>query len=214
MPMVSGQNKVKIIVPDVTGMTEEEAITTLSEYSLRHSWNSEGQYSATIPKGAVMLQMPVSGKEVKAGRTVRLKVSKGLREVIIPNFRGKSRRQVEISLHQLGLKVGKTIRSAHSLIPRGVIIRTIPEAQSLMTIGSTIDLVVSSSRKSGTRMLPNVIGLSYHRAAVILDSLDFIVGDKTTRIDTTSLPLTVLEQHPQSGEYLKPQSTIQLIVAE
>ncbi len=214
MPYVSGQYKETVFVPDVTGLTADEAEALLHSKGLKFSWHSEGQYSATIAKGAVMLQTPIADKKVKENRTISLKVSKGLREVIIPELRGKSRRQAEISLHQLGLKVGETVRSSHSLIPWGVIIRTEPSSRSLITIGSQVNLVVSAARKSGTRVLPNVIGLSYHKAQQILDSLEFTVGDTTIISDTTKLPHTIVNQQPRSGEYLKKNTQIHLTIAQ
>ncbi|MGL1935612.1 MAG: PASTA domain-containing protein [Fibrobacterales bacterium] len=214
MPYISGQYKETVIVPDVTDLTADEAEALLVSKGLNFSWQSEGQYSATITKGSVMLQTPIANKVVKENRTISLKVSKGLREVIIPELRGKSRRQAEISLHQLGLKIGEAVRSSHSLIPWGVIIRTEPASKSLITIGSQVNLVISAARKSGTRVLPNVVGLSYHKAEQILDSLEFTIGDTTMVSDTTKLPLTILNQQPRSGEYLKKNTQIHLTIAQ
>lgn len=213
MPYISGQYTEVIVVPDVTNMSEEMAISLLIEKNLDYQWDSAGQYSATVPKGSVMLQIPQSNKEVKAGRTIRLIVSKGLREVEVPELRGQSRRQGEITLNQLGLKIGQLIQNAHPAIPKGVIIRTIPESQTVVTIGASVDLVISGSNSSPTEMLPSVIGMSYKNAVALLDSLGFAII-KTTKSDSTSLPLTVLEQHPQSGEFLEKNSSVTIIIAE
>jgi len=214
MPLLSGHFKQLVVVPDLTGLTEDEAVTALEDLKLHYAWHEEGQYSATIPKGAIMLQTPFAGKEVKENRTVYLKISKGLREVLIPDLRGKSKRQAEITLHQLGLKIGKSIRSAHALIPRGVVIRTEPSSNTMVTIGDPVDLVVSSARKSGTLILPSVVGLSYNRAVELLDSVGFLIGEKKVVQDTSTLPLTVLDQQPRSGEYLQTNTRIDLTVAE
>ena len=84
----------------------------------------------------------------------------------------------------------------------------------MVTIGDPVDLVVSSARKSGTLILPSVVGLSYNRAVELLDSVGFLIGEKKVVQDTSTLPLTVLDQQPRSGEYLQTNTRIDLTVAE
>ncbi len=213
LPIYAGKYKTRVITPSVEGLMATEAESNLAKLNLGLYWKPKGQYSSKIPKGAVLSQVPKPGREVKEGRTIVLTLSKGLREVAIPSFRGKSMRQVEISLAQMGLVQGRSIRSKHKSIPRGVVIRSVPKQNAWVKIGSEVKLVVSSGKGSGI-LLPNLIGRSSTQGQSILDSLGFTHSESVQ--DTTSdelLPETIVYQYPRGGEYLAKGTAISLKVS-
>jgi serine/threonine-protein kinase len=214
MPILAGQFTARVIVPDVIDLPLKKAELLIQQSHLGVRWAQEGKYSSQIPKGHVMVQMPVTGREVKSGRNVFLTVSKGMREVKIPKLRGKSKRQAEISLNRLGLFQGDIIQGGHASIPKGVIIRTLPEAGKLIRIGDTLQLVISSGVKSGKILLPYLKGLSLNQAKATLDSLGFIIGQVNKLPSEKELPETILESYPRSGEYLQEGDTISLAVTD
>jgi serine/threonine-protein kinase len=156
----------------------------------------------------------VAGREAKLGRTVFLTASKGLREIVIPDLRGKSLHQAEISLVRAGLKQGKLIQGAHAGIPRGVVIRTEPVAGKLARIGDTVRIVVSAGFSAGKVMLPSFVKQSMEDAIQKLESLGFTIGDVHRKQIPDGISGTVLEQIPQAGEFLPTGSKIDLIVVD
>ena len=66
----------KVTVPNVVGMTLEEAKSALEELGLGLSGVTEG-YSRTVPAGMIRSQSPVAGTRVIEGRSVSLVVSLG-----------------------------------------------------------------------------------------------------------------------------------------
>jgi eukaryotic-like serine/threonine-protein kinase len=214
MPAVAGQWTGTEAVPGVVGKPSAEAEKILVDADLKFLWSKEGRYSSQVPAGHVLFQRPAAGRTVKDGRTVVLTVSKGLREAELPDLRGKSLRQAEISLNRLGLRQGKVIEGAHASIPRGVVIRTEPAAGSPVRMGENVNIVVSSGKSGGKEMLPNLADQSMDKAFQVLDSLEFQVGEVTRKPGTGKLPNTVLEQSPRSGEYLAPGSKVDLTVAD
>jgi serine/threonine-protein kinase len=158
--------------------------------------------------------MPSAGRTVKERRTVLLTLSKGRHEVAVPDLRGVSQRQAEISLQRLELLLGSKIEGAHSEIPKGVVIRSEPEAGKRVRIGSRVNIVISSGKSSGKTLLLNLRGMSLERAKAVIDSLGFAVGEITTIQAEDKLPNTVLEMTPKPGEYLESESIINLTVAE
>ena len=214
MPILAGQFTSRVAVPNVIDLPLKQAETIVNQSNLGVRWAQEGKYSSQIPKGHVMVQMPVAGREVKSGRNVFLTISKGMREVKIPKLRGKSKRQAEISLNRLGLFQGDIIQGGHASIPKGVIIRTVPEAGKLIRIGDTLQLVISSGIKSGKVLLPALKGLSIEQAKATLDSLGFVMGQISKQPSENELPQTILESYPKSGEYLQEGDTISLAVTE
>lgn len=63
-------------VPDLTGLTKNDAATTLKNQGLNAQF-SDGDYSDTIPKGNVSDQDPKSGSAVQQGSVVNVYLSKG-----------------------------------------------------------------------------------------------------------------------------------------
>jgi eukaryotic-like serine/threonine-protein kinase len=214
MPVVAGRWAFTESVPAVLGKPSAEAEQLLRDADLQFRWSPEGRYSTTVPAGHVLIQIPEPGRVVKLGRTVQLTVSKGQREVEIPDLRGKSQRQAEITLQRTGLEQGKTIEGAHAKIPRGVVIRTEPAAGKVVRMGQKVDLVISSGKSSGKTMLPNLIEFSMEKAFQTLDSLQLAVGTVHRKTDSGKLPNTVLDQSPRSGEYLDPGTKVDLTVAD
>jgi len=214
MPLISGQSAKTMPVPNVVDLPTDEAETTLRNAGLNVKWAKDGRYSGEIAANHVLLQMPAAGRTVKRNRTILLTLSKGKQEVIVPDLRGASQRQAEISLQRLELLLGSKIEGAHSEIPRGVVIRTEPEAGKHVRIGSKINLVISSGNSSGKILLPNLRQMSLSSAQAVIDSLGFKVGSVITIEVEDKLPNTVLELNPKPGEYLDVGTSIDLTVAE
>ena len=75
----------EVTIPDVGGMTLEEATAELKKLGLVVGVSVKGN-SATIPQGMVVATTPVGGATLKTGSTVDLVISSG--QVTIPDFTG------------------------------------------------------------------------------------------------------------------------------
>ncbi|NLB62576.1 MAG: PASTA domain-containing protein [Fibrobacter sp.] len=214
MPIIAGHLKTTVVIPDLVGKTGPEAELALDNVDLLYKWDTVGRYSTEIDAGSVLIQLPEAGRTVKKGRTIHLIVSKGLREVEIPELRGRSQRQAEISLNRLGLVQGQIVPGAHASIPRGVVIRTEPAAGSVVRVGQEVDIVISSGMTAGKIQLPNMQGLSLEKAKEQLSSLGFKLGNIMRKSSEAELPNTILTQHPRYGEYLERATAIDFVVAE
>ncbi len=214
MPLIAGRMAKTMVVPEVVNLPTDEAEAVLKKAGLNVKWAKEGRYSGDIPANHVLVQIPAAGRTVKENRTILLTLSKGRHEVSVPDLRGASQRQAEISLQRLELLLGSKIEGAHTEIPKGVVIRTDPEAGKKVRIGSKINLIISSGNSSGKILLPNLKEMSLDKARAIIDSLGFKVGDIITIQVDNKLPNTVLEMIPKPGEFLEPETPIDLTVAE
>ena len=95
----------EINVPNVVGMTTEEAFQTLEDDDFNPSI-ADTSFGVSLPPGRIFLQKPESGKLVKEGRTVYLFVSGGEQVISVPLLKGKSVRDARLSLERIGLKLG------------------------------------------------------------------------------------------------------------
>lgn len=100
-----------ISVPDVTGMTEEEAESTLSTWKLKAEV-TDFQYDKDMEPGAVIKQQPVAGAHVKDGRTIYLTLNSGKEPMrVIPDVADNSSlRAAESKLRIEGFRLTDPIR--------------------------------------------------------------------------------------------------------
>lgn len=218
MPAFAGKFASTGEVPNLEGMSQEVAEATLTEAGFKFEWLEEGRYNSVVPAGMVLVQMPAAGRTAKLGRTVKLTKSLGLRQVEIPDLRGKSQKQATISLTRAGLVQGEIVKGAHQSIPRGVVIRTIPIAGEKVRVGDTVKVVISAGVTTGKTLLPNFAGTPIDEVYPKLEKLGFVVGKikraKAPEDMENPVPGAVIETSPKYGDYLPPDSKINFVIVE
>lgn len=214
MPIIAGSFTDEVAVPDVLGLEKAKAEQIIADADFKFEWLEEERYSSEVPIGHVLVQVPQPGRKAKEGRTILLTKSKGIREVEVPDLRGKSQRQAEISLTRTGLIQGKIIKGAHLSIPRGVVIRTNPVAGKLVRLGDTINVVISAGETTGKKPLPQFEGLLLEDVFQKLEALGFVVGDVVRQKSDDGISGTVLEQSPKSGDFLPAGTKIDFVIVD
>jgi serine/threonine-protein kinase len=215
MPILAGSLTSTGVVPTLEGLPPEVAEKKLDSAGFKYEWLEEGRYNSQVPEGMVLVQMPAAGRVAKLGRTVKLTKSLGIREVEIPDLRGKSQKQAEISLTRAGLVRGEIVKGAHASIPRGVVIRTDPMAGNKVRLGDTVKVVISAGATTGKVMLPSFEGEMMDNVYPKLEALGFRVGKvKRVKGQNGELSGTVLETAPKEGDYLKPDSKIDFVIVD
>src|SRR6202795_4112097 len=63
-------------------------------------------YSADIPEGRIMTQMPLPGTKVRRGWSIRVAQSLGPQRMAIPNVTGARERSAELNIRGWGLGIG------------------------------------------------------------------------------------------------------------
>ena len=215
LPIFAGAFSSTGTVPSLEGLSPEVAEKKLDSAGFKFEWLEEGRYNSQVPAGMVLVQMPAAGRVAKLGRTVKLTKSLGVREVEIPDLRGKSQKQAEITLTRAGLVQGEIVKGAHASIPRGVVIRTEPMAGNIVRMGDTIKVVISAGVTTGKVMLPSFEGEIMDNVYPKLEKLGFQVGKiKRVKGENGERSGTVLETAPKEGDYLKPDSKIDFIIVD
>ena len=215
MPAFAGAFAKTGEVPNLEGLSQQAAESALTSAGFKFEWVEEGRYSSQVPAGMVLVQMPKAGRTAKIGRTVKLTKSLGLRKVIIPDLRGKSQKQADISLSRAGLVQGEVIKGAHQSIPRGVVIRTIPMAGDTVRVGDTVKVVISAGVTTGRILLPNFEGILMDEVYPEMDKLGFKVGSiKRRKSEEGARPGSVIDTSPKYGDYLKPGTRVDFVIAD
>lgn len=100
------EHGVAIIVPDITGMQEEDAISKLAQHHLV-GVSYDHAYVKGVPTGEITAQRPAAQAKVKRGRKVYLTVSSGNQPMIaIPDvIENSSLREAESRLRASGFRL-------------------------------------------------------------------------------------------------------------
>lgn len=199
MPYVAGKFKGKVKVPALVSLPPEQAKDILNRNGLIYMLDSTGDYSTDVAAGRILTQYPETGTEVKKGRRIWVKISKGLKSVELPPLRGLSLRQAEITLQQLGLKVGRVREVRNAIFPAGAVIGTSPSANSTLEKGREVNIELSQGKDAGPSGMPSLKGMSLSQAKDQIKKLGLSLGKITYKKDARSLPNTILSQSPPSG---------------
>ncbi|MCQ2551043.1 MAG: Stk1 family PASTA domain-containing Ser/Thr kinase [Clostridia bacterium] len=158
-------------VPDLKGMTIEQATDILEKYDLEIK---EGQptVSADVNKDLVCMQDPVAKSKVKRGTVVTVKLSTGKKQGVVPNLIGSNIDDVEKMLESFGLQLGK-VTYRDDAADEGAIIEQSPASGEQADEGAYISVVVS---KGGGQLVPNLIGKTVSEAKELILSAGYKVG--------------------------------------
>ncbi len=197
--LIISKGKDRIEVPDLVGLTVEEAAAALKKSDLKVGRVSE-KYSDTFETGLLIDGIPASGSPVRKDSTVDLIVSKGLEQVELTNFQGKTSDQAQSELTAAGLIVSSKYEYSDS-IPVGTVISQTPSDVSTIGKGQKIELVISKGPSK--IFIPNVYSLSKLAATKILEDLGFKVEFKYI-----AKKKSVTNISPKSGTAATPGSTV------
>ncbi len=79
----------EIVVPEVSGMSEEDAQRTLTDHGFKKV-SSDYQYDDSVPEGDVISTTPASGAKATEDTDIKMLVSKGAQKKAVPNMVGKN----------------------------------------------------------------------------------------------------------------------------
>lgn len=168
-----------VVVPNLVGLKFEEAKSVLE----KDGFTVEVQdsiYTDTLPPLHVLKQSPESEEIVKTGRLIYLTLSRVVPpEVEMPSLQGQSFRNAEMILRSLDLRVGDTIyrpdfarNSVLDQLYRGVAIRPGTKVRK----GSLIDLILGNGVGDLDMSVPDLIGMRYPEAKIVLERMGLGVG--------------------------------------
>jgi len=166
-------------VPSVTGQNVLAAIKTLEASGL-DVVIQDSVFIDTMAKQAVVRQIPEAESIVKAGRTIYLTINRTIPpQVEMPNLAGFSLKSAEMFLLSLGLKMGSlTYRpdiARNAVLEQLVGDRPIAPGTKIPT-GTVINFVLGSGEGSGEMEVPQLVGLSFEAAKLMLQTLNLNLG--------------------------------------
>jgi len=207
----------KVKVPDLRGMTEEEAKKVLKDkkYDMTLVVDSEEE-STTYEKGQIIKQTPGDNKEVKKKTVIKVVISSGKKEETkaIPDVSGKDQSEALQLLSEAGftnVKVDKSRFETSSEYDQDEVIRTEPSANTEVALDEEINLIVSLGENKPE--VPNVIGMTQSSAVSALEAKGLEVSVEEDYHDSTEKG-KVFYQSKRAGTRVTEGSTIIIRVSK
>ena len=195
----------RYILPSITGLTPDAAAKVLAKYPLSIQPNSE-EFTAKVPKGYVIDSNPPAGEKVKRDALVVIRVSKGIEQIALTSYIGKSSDQALNELQSSGFNVVSTYGFSETHLA-GEVISQKPAGGGTADKGAKVTLVISK----GTQFayIPNLFSIEEGKAVQSLKDLDLKVIVK--KIGKKSVK-KVTSISPKVGSKVKRGSTVTITV--
>ena len=128
-------------IPTITGLTPEAAQVAITKFPLIVGTITE-VYNSEIPKGFVISTSPSSGSSVKRDTPVNLIVSKGIEQVALASYVGKSGEQALNELTEAGFDVESGYAFSETT-PELAVVSQNPAGGATANKGSKVSILIS-----------------------------------------------------------------------
>ena len=198
-------------VPDVSGMTEEDAKGAIEGVGLTYN-RGQDVPSDTVKEGLAVSSDPGAGTSAVLGTEITVSFSSGAATAEVPNVAGMSQSEARKKIEEAGLAWGDVTTEDSPSTQEGNVVRTNPAAGTSMSRGETVSIVVSSGRTT----VPDVVGKSQDEAQAAIEAAGLTYN--TTTNDTKTTDSSKNDQYivtaidPQAGQSVNLQSSVTLTV--
>ena len=203
--LIISQGPERYLIPKLSGLTPDAAMKALEKFPLSIQPNTE-EFSSAFPQGYVIGSLPQAGEKVKRDTAVTIRVSKGIEQINLDSYVGKSSDQALNELSDAGFAVTSTYGFSETLLA-GEVISQKPDGGKNVDKGSKISLLISKG--SQFAYIPNIFSIDEAKAVQSLKDLDLKVivkkiGKKTVK--------KVTAISPKVGSKVKRGSTVTITV--
>jgi len=201
-----GTGATRVQVPNLDGLTVEQAAGSLQEFGLR--LGAQTPEVSERPEGRIIAQQPAAGETLEQGQAVNVTISAGLERSTVPQLIGlTSIDAVRTALDDAGLELG-AIREVDSPQPAEYVLAQDPPEGIQVTTGSRVAITISS----GLLTVPDLVGASEAQAKTDLVQVGF-VPEILYQESLEATAGTVIAQSPQPGTGLDRGSTVVITVS-
>ena len=208
--VLSITNPPEVDMPNVVGLSKEEAQAKVEEAKLKFEVTSE-EYNKDVAEGLVISQDPFYMEKyhkVKEGSTVKVVISKGQEKTTVPNVEGKEKQEAIKLIEEAKLKA-EVVEEASKTIQKDYVISQETAANTEAFAGDTVKIHISTGIEQVT--VEGVIGKLEAEAKKALEEAGLKVT-VTYDEDTSKNNGVVLRQSIESGKVVDKDSSITITV--
>ena len=206
------KGKAQVTVPDILGMTVEEATETLNKKGLGLSI-AERAYSDKYEKGEIMEQKTAANKKVDKNTEIQVVVSNGeeILTVAVPDVSGQSESAAQKTLEDANLVVDSESKYDDH-IEAGKVISTDPAAGMEVEEGTHVKMYVSMGVEKVE--VPQITGITSEEAQAALAAVGLIGGSVTEEYSEEYDAGYVISQGKSAGSKLEKGSAVDYVVSK
>jgi serine/threonine-protein kinase len=198
-----------IAVPDVSGLTQEQARAQLEEIGLTVGTVTQAD-EPDQPKGRALRTEPAAGQATTADQPVTLIISSG--NVPLADMTGQDQAAAVAELNRLKLTSNVVMEETSDPALIGKVIKQ-DRSPGLVTQGTVVKLTVGSAATSA-QIPSNIVGMSEEDATNALKALGFTSIQVTGSNSDTVPEGNVMSSSPAPGSTVAFTTTITLTVSE
>ena len=209
---VDTDEKTKVEVPNVVGMTEDEAKKTLNKKGLGFKVVAREE-SKKYEEGTVSKQKTEAGKRVAKNTTIQVVVSSGLvgDEITVPNVSNMSESEAQKALEDAGFEKITSDFAYSDSVAEGDVIGTTPAANARAT--KDTEIVMKVSKGSEKKTVPNVVGQQDGDAQNAITAAGLKVGTVTYEYYDDVPKGQVVSQTVAGGKKVAPGTSVGLTIS-
>lgn len=200
----------KVDVPDVMGMTAEEAQIAIEQAGFKVG-EVKNVYDDSAEPGTVVGQSPKGGEQAEKGSRINIDVSQGSEEIEVPDVMGMTLDEARKAITVAGFSVGETTKEYSDSVEEGKVMRQTPTSGTMAAQGSKVDLVISQ----GTDQVevPDVEGLSLDAARAKLERAGLKLAQAGQQNSSSVDANCVISQSPSSGTKVSEGTTVNVVIS-
>ena len=206
----TGKAKKTVSVPDVRGMSEDDAQKTLENLNL--VVEAQAQNNDTVASGKVISTDPAAGTQLTEGSKVTMYVSLGIESVEVPSIIGMSSEEAQSAIQNVGLQASVT-EDYSDTVASGMVISQDP-ASGKVRKGSTVNIVVSKGAKVKMVTVPPLSGMTQQAAEQAIIDAGLTVGSVTEEYNAGVSAGYVISQTAPAGSQIEKGSSVGFVVSK
>jgi serine/threonine-protein kinase len=212
--LLIGAQAPPVSVPDLTGMTQEQAQAALQKAKLTLAPNpSTTPVTDQTKIGKVVSQNPAANGQAPPGSQVSITLGGQPTTVPVPDERGKAYDDAKSDLQNQNFTVKR--QDVASDKPAGQVVDMNPEAGTSVAPDTTITLMVSDGSQQKIQ-IPDLTGMTQNQAKQKLDNLGW-TGDFQVQTTTTFDPNKdgqIKQQNPNAGSQIDKNQQVFITVQQ
>ena len=202
----------EVPVPDLLGKNEEDAQKIVEDLGLVFKVSGR-ENSNKYGEGKIIDQSVDEGMKLKEKSTIEVIVSKGEKEITVPNLVGSYAIEAGIILKEAGLSEGNVREENSDTVPAGQIMDQSPDARTPANEGDTVDYIVSKGPKIIYVTVPKVTEFNLETAKSTIQQYGLTFGGATEEPSQDVEKGVVLRQSIAAGQEVAQGTSITLTVS-
>jgi len=166
----------EVAVPDLAGKTPLEG-RRIAEGGGFQMVVERQYYSATVPAGKILSQLPPASTRLRSGWQIRVAESLGPQRVAIPDVLGESQRAAEMNIRRRGLDVAAVAQLGIPDVPADRILAQSPPPNARGVSAPKISLLASGAAQPQAFVMPSFMGQALGGVELVLQDAGLRLGN-------------------------------------